>query len=770
MTASQLRPLTAAMFTASAGLILFELLLTRLFGVVLFAQFAHLALALAMLGISVGAIAQHLRPQLVPLEGLHRRLALLLALQGGLTLLAVLCVLYFPIVEQFEQPVASYAERSKIKNELLNTGWFAALLPFVTAPFILAGIAFAGVFQRCKAHIGQLYGADLIGGALGAVVFIPLLDVLAGPDTVWVIVAATFGVAAWLWQTGGGKPLAAGASVVAAVGVVLALFSATGRDVLKVRHAAGFAEDIITYSRWTPLARLSISEHPNGATHMLLDNTSASEIFTSVERRELTAALANRSLVWSLHDEPGQVAILAASAGPEVAVAQANGMVDIDAIDIAGEIFDIVADRFPDSPVNPYLSDRVRRVKSDGRAAILHADHDYDVIQMVHANLWSSAGLVSNAWSPSLLETKEAFATYLDRLTPDGTLSFGRGGATDAIVRSAAAALRDRGVEEPWRHMVYVNGSSTVLLVKKRPFTAQERQRVVRSVRRDFRRLKLRIDPTAEPTPEVLAIFEGAVMTDDRPYLDDPARLWKTVRTYAQRTTEGEEGALAVLYGSILVQVTFATVAGVLFLLVPYLLRGRSQLAEVSGIGTLLLYVACLGYGYLALETVLIHELVLFVGHPTYAVTLVLLAMLLSSGVGSLISERFAPDRGRQTLQRILAVVVLLGAIQAFVVPPLLHTLALGLPLGVRMTMVFVVLLPLGTLMGMPFPLAVRLIPSEHGPAVPWAWALNGWMSVVASLATVLTSRLFGYSYAMGVALLAYGLALVVASRLRMGD
>ena len=77
-----LRSLTAAAFLLSFNLVLFELLLTRLFAVVLFAQFAHLALALALLGIGFGAILPHLRPKLLPDEGLERRLAWLILLQG----------------------------------------------------------------------------------------------------------------------------------------------------------------------------------------------------------------------------------------------------------------------------------------------------------------------------------------------------------------------------------------------------------------------------------------------------------------------------------------------------------------------------------------------------------------------------------------------------------------------------------------------------------------------------------------------------------------
>ncbi|MCO4748299.1 MAG: hypothetical protein KC912_26125, partial [Proteobacteria bacterium] len=86
-----------SMFLLSFALVLFELVLTRLFGVILFASFAHLALALAMLGISFGAVLQHLWPQLVPEEGLEDRLAWLSLIQGGATVIAALACLTFPV-------------------------------------------------------------------------------------------------------------------------------------------------------------------------------------------------------------------------------------------------------------------------------------------------------------------------------------------------------------------------------------------------------------------------------------------------------------------------------------------------------------------------------------------------------------------------------------------------------------------------------------------------------------------------------------------------
>ncbi len=749
----------AALFLISFGLVLFELLLTRLFGVVLFAQFAHLALALALLGIGVGSVAQHLWPQLVPEEGLERRLGWIALAQAALTVAAVVATLSLPVVTQFEVPPESYQERSAIKDDLLDPFWFAVLLPILALPFTAAGLAFSGVFQRLRHKIGVLYGADLVGGACGAVVFLPLLGVMAGPDTVFPIVAA-LGIAAAVcfWASGARRGLVV-ACLVAVLGIGATATGMSEVELLRVRYAAGYSEDGVVYTKWTPLVRLSVYEAER-ADLVLLDNSSASEIAKEPGRVDELAQEANRALVYELHEpDEGRVAILAASAGPEVACARRAGFHDIDAIDVVGDIFDLVRERHPDNPVNPYLDPEVQTLGIDGRAAILHAEQPYVIIHMVHANLWSSAGLLSNAWSPSLLETVEAFETYLDMLEDGGTISFGRGSQTPQLVRSAAVALRRRGVEEPYRHIAVLGGGASVMLLKKEAWTPEETAELLEAIP-SFRRSVLVGDPRVEPERP---LWWGKRMTDDRPYLDDPGMVGRHLKMALRHSTGEEEEPLTALYRSVVIQVAFVLVAGLLFIFRPMLRRGPTELRGVRFVGLGLLYVSGLGYGYLAVETVLIHELVLFVGHPTYAVTIVILSMLLSSGIGSVLAGRVDSQRLLRTLRVVLVGVLGLGAIQAWVVPGLLYDHALGLSPVLRMVVVGLAVAPLGLLMGMPFPLAMRLLPREAGGIVPWAWALNGWTSVVAGLATVLLSRIEGYDVAFSVALGAYVLALALA-------
>ncbi|MCO4743356.1 MAG: hypothetical protein KC912_01120, partial [Proteobacteria bacterium] len=711
-------------------------------------------------------VLQHLWPQLVPEEGLEDRLAWLSLIQGGATVIAALACLTFPVTVQFEQPPVHYGERSSIAWNLVDPLWFTALMGVLAVPFAVVGLSFAGVFQRRKEHIGLIYGADLIGGAVGGLAFIPLLYLLPAPDVLWIVTAVTAASAAVLFHVTGAmrNRMVAAVALIASLGLTGA--AAVGTEVLHVRFAAGYSEENVTYTRWTPLTRLAVHEDDRG-TFMLLDNSSASEVVKTKDRQKFMARSAARAFVYRMHEPGARIAILAASAGPEVAAAQAAGHHHIDAVDIAAEIGDIVSTRWPDSDVNPYVVGDTRRIWSDGRAAILHAEEPYDIIHMVHANLHSNAGLMANAWSPNLLQTKEAFLTYLDSITEDGTICFAAQGQTRHFVRAAAEALKERGAERPGDHILFVGGNQIFMLLKKRPFTPAEQQKAARLVKSWPGNQYVISDPLARDLGQRQKyLWTGPVMTDNRPYHESTEVFFESIdRSWRYLTGDPsvEAEPVDIIYNSLLLQAALAVFAGSLLVLIPLARRGPAGLSDVSGVGWGLIYACCLGYGYLGVETVLIHELVLFVGHPVYAVTVVICTMLLFSGLGSIVVGRLEADGLVNRLRAVLVAVVALGLFQAYVVPAALYGNALGMPMGVRIGLTAVALAPLGFLMGMPFPMFLRVLRPEAGGMVPWAWAFNGWMSVVASLGTVFVSRLYGYHQAFTVAIVAYGIALAVS-------
>ncbi|MFT4624367.1 MAG: hypothetical protein ACI8PZ_003026 [Myxococcota bacterium] len=772
MRLSRPAAVAAAMFLLSFGTLLFELALTRLFAVVLFASSAHLALAIALLGISVGAVVQHLWPSLLPERGLERRLAWLGIAQAVSVLVAVGAAVRFPLTEQFAQPPESFGERSSIAWDLIDPVWFTALVPLLIVPFAITGLAFAGAFHRRRERITELYAADLLGGAAGAVAFVPLLGRLAAPDVAFVVALAGVSAAILLFwsELERGKATATGLFGLGFVALLQA--SLAGHDLHRVQYAAGYSEDNVTYSRWTPLARLAVHEDDRGA-FVLLDNTSASQVVRTVDERRAVARGAARGLVYRLHEPPARIAVLAASAGPEVAAAQHVGHTDILAIDLSAEIGDIVSEQFPVSPANPFRQRGVRRVRSDGRAAILHSSRPFDIIQMVNANLHSAGGLLASAWSPALLETKEAFHTYLDKLTDNGTISFAASTNTNWHARAAYEALRERGVKLPGDHMAYIVGDQTLLLVKKRPFGQLERLELLELLERWPGSQRLLVDPLNRDLGLRRSVYQtGPVMTDNRPYYESSdgfiASLGRVAPQLVGLGGEAESQPVDIVYKNLVLQVVVVAFGGAFLVFVPLVGRGAVGLRAIgpSDLAVGLAYVGALGYGYLALETVLIHQLVLYVGHPVYAVTVVIATVLLASGVGSLLAGRIPVERRLEALRWALVAILGLAALQVWLVPAILQIFAVGLEPELRALLVGVALFPLGLCMGLPFPLGIHLLGPRMAGLVPWAWALNGWTSVVASLGTVFLSRLFGYDQATVLALAAYGLALALAGRL----
>jgi predicted membrane-bound spermidine synthase len=138
----------------------------------------------------------------------------------------------------------------------------------------------------------------------------------------------------------------------------------------------------------------------------------------------------------------------------------------------------------------------------------------------------------------------------------------------------------------------------------------------------------------------------------------------------------------------------------------------------------------------------LVQKFVLFLGHPTYALTVIIFSMLISSGLGSYFSRRIAADSDAR-LSRLLALVALLVAILAVSVSPVLGA-GVGLPLPVKFLISVLLIAPPGFLMGVPFPTGLRRLEEMHKPSVRWAWSLNAAASVLGSVGAIVLAIYLG--------------------------
>lgn len=170
-------------------------------------------------------------------------------------------------------------------------------------------------------------------------------------------------------------------------------------------------------------------------------------------------------------------------------------------------------------------------------------------------------------------------------------------------------------------------------------------------------------------------------------------------------------------------------------------------------------YFAALGLGFMLFEIALMQKLVIFLGHPTYALSVVLTSLLASAGFGSLLSGRIKLVR-RKHLMFMLAGILVTVVANVFIVNQLLPQL-LGLDLWLRMLVVVVMLVPTGLVLGMPFPSGVRLVEEQCPHLVPWGWAINAFFSVFGSIFCIVLSMAIGFSNVFYVAAGVYALGML---------
>ncbi len=205
-----------------------------------------------------------------------------------------------------------------------------------------------------------------------------------------------------------------------------------------------------------------------------------------------------------------------------------------------------------------------------------------------------------------------------------------------------------------------------------------------------------------------------------------------------------------------------AAIAALVLILLPLFRLGWRR---GHRLGTLL-YFGGLGLGYMLVEIVLIHRFVLYLGTPVYAAAAVITAVLVFSGAGSYSSSRFEALPAAPRIAAALVAILLL--VYTLFLPPLLSG-SIGLPMAWKFLYSLLLLAPLSFAMGFPFPLGLVHLARRSEADVPWAWGINGCLSVLSSALATMIAVEAGFSIVLLVAGGAYAIAAVSAIRGRVG-
>ena len=253
---------------------------------------------------------------------------------------------------------------------------------------------------------------------------------------------------------------------------------------------------------------------------------------------------------------------------------------------------------------------------------------------------------------------------------------------------------------------------------------------------------------------------------DDAPYFWHFSRFGNVLAHIAQplKTSDPEdvigERVLLLLLG-------IAALYAAIFMLAPFFFV-RREWRRLPSKGISAVYFAALGLGFMFFEITMIQRLVQFLGYPTYSLTVTLAAILLSTGVGALVSKRFA-GRVRVALPVLLAILAGLTLFYELALPALLDGPLLSTGLAVRVLFAGAILTPLGLCLGMFMPLGLGRVATltAHGEEyVAWGWAVNGFFSVIGSVLTTILSMAVGFRLVQVAALGAYAVAVLAFMRL----
>ncbi len=735
----------------SLATLLLELALTRVFSVIYFYHFAFLAISVALFGLGAGGVFSYLVPAW---RGtLYGKIGLLASANA----VAIVFCLAFLLNRTGEMTTLE-----------LTVAYFVTAIPFLLSGTILS-LAIADTIQR----VNRVYFFDLIGASGGCLALIPLLNWVGGPNTI-LVAAVLFAVSAAIWFHLAHAARGRVAAVLLGL-VLVGLITYNWKfPVIDVKYAKGQPVKNEEFVQWNSFSRIALKPEPgnSGMKSIVIDADAATGVarfdfdhLTPQQRFDL--AFEGPGFAYLLRPA-AKTLIIGPGGGWDVARALAAGSKSITAVEINPIIATtIMRQRFPQYSNNLYFRPEVKIVVEDGRSFVRRSQDRYQVLQATLVDTWASTAAGAFALSENNLYTTNAFEDYLSHLTADGVMSFTRWGFAPPreslrIVSLAYAALKQLGQESPAKNVAVLRenanklhswGAQDTILISRNPLTETDREHLQSdvhragmqliylpgtSVRSPFRDLLESKDPEQfyENYP-----FDVRPVSDDRPFFFftvQPRDVWQFV-LHASRATEDYKinSALPVLFALVAVSI----IATLVILSLPPLLLGHRLPREPGAIRALLFFLF-IGAGYILIQVALIQKFVLFLGHPTYALTVIIFSMLLSSGCGSFASKKLV--RGDiPRLSRVLLLIVAAILVLSFFVTPIAEH-GVSLPFPVKVLISVALIAPVGFAMGMPFPTGLTLLERIMPASIRWAWAINSASSVMGSAAAMFLAIYLG--------------------------
>jgi len=756
------RWLGPGLFFATLSTLLLETLDARMLSVLTWYHLSFFAVSLAMLGMAAGAVYVFVRPDQFSPERAPRAVAhaaLLFAASIPCSHLLTLVMPFLPLNEISVMEVLS----------------IAAFTVVLGVPFALSGVTVTLALTRCRGPIGRLYAYDLVGAALGCLLVVPVLEVSNVSSAVFLAGAAA-GVAAFCFARFAGSGRITAPVAMAGVLIAAAIVNSGSHPPLQIIYPKN-------RQLWL-LNRLNEIERWNSHSYVIVQRPGDSDAFLwgpGIGADQFKARIAwlaidgeagspitewdgnPASLEWVSYDvttlpyyiRNGDVGVIGVGGGRDILAALWGRNRSVLGIDVNRIMIDLQTGSHRGF-ANIANQPQVTLVHDDGRAYLTRTDRRFDIIQISLVDTWASTGAGAFSLSENGLYTVDAWRVFLERLKPGGVLSVSRWfdphnvSETSRLVSLGVGALLDRGITNPGDHLILaVREKIATLMISTAPFTTADRAKLS-GVMAD-KGFELAVSPwspaTGGPVIERIShsttrqaldqaiadpLYDYSPPTDARPYYFNmlkPQALWSGANLPREGALGGNLRATILLI--VLLGVTTILVGGIIIW--PLSTAGRPAMST-SRFATTMAYFAIIGFAFMLIQIALLQRFSVYLGHPTYTLAIVLFSMLLFTGVGSLASERIVIAPGGR--YRLVPVAIAATLAVTAVLLPMAISRTIGLGLVPRTAVVLAFAAPLSILLGMCFPIGVRLTAGTP-TVVAWAWGVNGAFGVLASILAV---------------------------------
>ena len=791
----------AGIFLLSLATLLLELSLTRVLSVALWYHFGFLIISTALLGFGASGVV------LAVWTRLRTQVSLDLALGTLAALFSISTVFCFWLMQKIPfDPFNLLSDRMQLL--------FMPLYYVVIAtPFFFSGLALALLLTRGNREINRLYAFDLVGAGVGCIVIVLVMPAFGGPGSV--VVAAAIGLAgATVFLAKKSRTLALACAVVCAGAIGLAF---AANQVLPIAvNPIKFTRPVAPiYEAWNTFSRIEVyerhSDFPELAQWervMIFDGGTAATSLYEIKPdvREFLARHQDdryfESGIAYLGKSQPKVLVIGSGAGAQVLDALHFGASRVTALEINPIINDLVGNRMRDFWGDLYNQPEVELVTEEGRSFVRRSRDRYDAIVSVHTISNAAVASGALALSENYVLTREAFSDYLDHLAPDGRIYFTRPEMhMPRLFATAREAMAELGISDISGHVyayrlppseddkarwgenqpAFVSG----FVLQNTPLTREQVASIERllgvgepprladapapeTLYSPFMEKPQELYRELVSTTDLAAVYraqprEIAPATDDQPFFNHHTR-WSSLNADMVLSLFGgvPTGALIiddrpVTEITLLVLLAQTSLLAGMLILWPLSRFSREGL-QVSERWRLLTYFAGLGLGFIMIEVALLGRFTLYLGQPVYSLAAILASLLIFTGVGSYMAGRL---KWRPHVAVMRVIPAILGVLLATALAtPWLFSATLGFDLAWRVTFAVLALAPLGILLGMPFPMGLRLISGEAEALVPWCWGVNGFFTVIGTVTATVLGMTFGFTTVLLCAALCYLAAL----------